>query len=256
MSSAYSNLLKDRLLALSHDVGGALLGLDTSTATTSVCAVGWEPGVVRELSFPAAARPSDTLAETLHEESKRCRLEVSQIRAVVVSIGPGSFTGLRVGLATAKGLALGAGIPLVGISSLRVLAASGGEGCVATAVDARRGDIYCSLYRVDSGGCAEPMIEDAARTPAGFVELVNAVGRDGPIRVVGDAAGMVGDLCADSEITVCSEISPGAAYAIVNVANRLRVRDYDDLGTLSPIYLRLTEAERQLAAKSTGKAEG
>jgi len=152
----------EQLLALSEEVGGPLLALETSGIQAAVCTVAWQPGQVEELELLAAAMPSESLAAAIAAARDAAELELSALKAIVVGLGPGSFTGLRVGLATAKGLAFGAGVPVYGVSSLAVLAASCGPGLVAPILDARLGEVFGALYEVADDGTVRALVEDAA----------------------------------------------------------------------------------------------
>lgn len=241
-------LLKSQLLDLSEYLGGPILGIDSSGPITSLCVVGFESGIVDELEMDAKALPSDTLAETIAERIHQSKRASGDIRAIVVGIGPGSFTGIRVGLATAKGMALAAEIPVYGISSLAVLALSAGSPWVAVCVDARHGEVYSALYYVCSRGTLEPVIEDATRSPTEFHSLVsNAVQQRNinSLSVVGDfAQAFVADGDFAVEVSVKHPTTPKMSTAIRAMAVRLKAKDADCVKTLSPQYMRLTAAER------------
>ena len=113
----------------------------------------------------------------------------SELDALAVTVGPGSFTGLRVGLAAARGLSLACGIPVVGITTLEAVAYAaaaatdddrGSEGCILAAIETKRADVYIQFFAADATPLSKPMAalpdEIAAAAPAGVV------------RVAGDAA--------------------------------------------------------------------
>ena len=240
--------LKSDLLELSRYLDGPILGLDSSGPITSLCCVGLEQGVVDEREMDATALPSDTLAETISSLLRETKTQAENIKAIVVGIGPGSFTGIRVGLATAKGMALGAGIPLYGISSLGVLALSAQEPWVALCSDARHDEVYCALYRIDADGSLDSVVADGTRTQASFFSLIsNAIGEHGigRLRVVGDCAE---SFCAahhfSIEVMGSDFCSPKMALAIRAMGKRLRDKKSDCITTLSPQYMRRTAAER------------
>jgi tRNA threonylcarbamoyladenosine biosynthesis protein TsaB len=110
------------------------------------------------------------------------------LAAIAVALGPGSFTGVRVGLATAKGLGYSLGIPVDGLSSLELLAraASAPPGSlVCAAIEAGRGEVYAARFRVTGEG-VERLSEDAALAPARLIEAL-----DGGVFVAGDGAARV-----------------------------------------------------------------
>ena len=86
------------LLDLSARAGGPLLGIDTSGRLTSLCSVGFESGEVTEQHLPAAVMPSEALADALGKRMQVSGVRVESIKGIVIGVGPGSFTGLRVGL--------------------------------------------------------------------------------------------------------------------------------------------------------------
>ena len=240
--------LHDHLLELSLSLGGPILGIDSSGPTTSLCCVGLRSGLVKEHEMNARALPSDTLAEAIVSELKSTGKEASALRGIVVGIGPGSFTGIRVGLTTAKGMALAAGIPLYGISSLAVLALSADAPWVAVCLDARRNEVYSALYRIDPKGSFEAVIVDATRTLADYRLLLLEAIQSHPVAqltIVGDYADRFdweGD--APVEVTVDSKVIPRMGAAIWGISQRLRNQDNDSVESLSPRYMRLTAAER------------
>lgn len=136
-----------------------VLAIDTST---SVSAVGWveaepaeRPEATRFARFVAPADPghAETLLDRMNAALATGGHALADVGLLVFGRGPGTFTGLRIGLGTAKGLALSCGTPLLGISSLEALAISAGvEGRVAPLIDARRGELYAALYCVRLDG--------------------------------------------------------------------------------------------------------
>lgn len=241
---------KQALLTLSERVGGPLLGIESSSVTSSLCGVGWRPGEVWERTMDSTALPSDVLAETLWERLKETGMEPGALKGVVVGIGPGSFTGIRVGLATAKGLALGAGVPIYGISSLAVLALCGGEGTRAVVVDARQGEVYSALYRVSSEYQLEVLVKDGTRRPEEFareVVLAATPGEPAGVDVVGDAASWeIWETLEGWSGSVQKECVPDVGFSLLALSSRLLQGDSDPVDALSPQYMRLTAAERNL----------
>ena len=129
-----------------------VLGLDTATLHASVAVVG-EEGVIamaEHVASPTASaksggRTSDVLG-AIDEVCRTAGVAPRALDAIAIGAGPGSFTGLRIGMATAKGIAFAAGKPLWAVSSLAALA-HGRPGLVAAVLDARRGEVFVGLYR-------------------------------------------------------------------------------------------------------------
>jgi tRNA threonylcarbamoyladenosine biosynthesis protein TsaB len=137
-----------------------ILGIDTSTLTAGIALLDGET-VLAEARHDGSARTADLLVaiDALFKQAKCGPMELD---AVAVGEGPGSFTGLRIGMATAKGIAFAAGVPLWSVSSLAALAWDGARDPIATermwkipggafvaALDARRGEVFAGCYRAD-----------------------------------------------------------------------------------------------------------
>ncbi|HEY4244752.1 MAG TPA: tRNA (adenosine(37)-N6)-threonylcarbamoyltransferase complex dimerization subunit type 1 TsaB [Kofleriaceae bacterium] len=121
-----------------------VLGIDASTPTTSV-ALADETRILGEGSHAVEARGTDLLV-LVDRVCREAGVAPRELGAVAVGAGPGSFTGLRIGMATAKGIAFAAGIPLWAVSSLGALARASTHPRVVAVLDARRGEVYAGVY--------------------------------------------------------------------------------------------------------------
>jgi len=165
--------------------------------------------------------------------------------AVAVTIGPGSFTGLRIGLSFAKGLAFASGLRIVGVPTLDALAlaAPSWAGTLCAALDARKQEIYAALYRREAGRIVR-LGTPIAVAVAALVEILTP-----PCSLIGDvveAYGSVFGAALGSGVTLLgSDVHPPRAHATARLAAaRLRADPAgDDLVTLTPAYLRPPEAE-------------
>jgi tRNA threonylcarbamoyladenosine biosynthesis protein TsaB len=160
---------------------------------------------------------------------------LASLDLVACDLGPGSYTGLRVGLAAAKGLALAAGLPVAGVSSLDVLAeaAKGLAKVVCPAIDARWDQIYGAVYE-DGRRLGDYLAEK----PAAFVARVPA----GAL-VLGDALEAYGGLFGDV-VRAPRELWDPSPVQVARLGRRLRESGVvQDAATLLPLYLRPTEAE-------------
>lgn len=170
---------------------------------------------------------------------------LAQIEAIVVVSGPGSFTGIRVGLSTAKGLAEGAGIPLIAISRLALLAATSGLPHVLAAVDAGRGEYYVGEYR-NGNNLGESLLSGD--------ETVALAKRPGAGVLVCDES-RADDISASAcaALAICGPVyvqPPDAAEALRFALTRFHARDFDDPETLDANYLRRSDAEVLRAARA------
>lgn len=151
-----------------------------SSGQTAGCAY-LEDGVLKsEYYMNNRLTHSKTLLPMIEEMSKLSEVELSELDAVAVSAGPGSFTGLRIGAATAKGLTLALNIPVVKVSSLKGLAAliPAADALICPIMDARRGEVYCAAYKCVYDGNSfdlQPVIADSAMPIDIFTEKVEKI---------------------------------------------------------------------------------
>ena len=235
-----------------------ILGIDTATSTASVAII--EDGILlAEKIIPRGAgangappnglrsNHAEILLPTIASVLKASGLSLTELSALAVSIGPGSFTGLRVGLSTVKGLAYGSKIPVVGISTLLAHAARATDydGLICVLLDARKKQVYASFFRRSSESL-DRVTEDAVLDVKNVIELVRkhsehclfigdgvAVYEPSLRNVLGDAASFRGEA-----------VGPSAAAAMARLAeNREAHWDQNALLPLTPIYLRSSEAE-------------
>jgi tRNA threonylcarbamoyladenosine biosynthesis protein TsaB len=170
------------------------------------------------------------------------------ITTIVVVNGPGSFTGIRVGVSTAKGLAESANIPIVAVSRLALLAAASGLPHVLAAVDAGRGEYYVGEYRngdrlAELLLTAEETVAFAKQPGAGI--LVCDESRAGDVPVANTSACTVLAICGPIYVQ-----PPDAAEALRFAMSRIRAQAFDDAETLTANYLRRSDAELFLSAKA------
>jgi tRNA threonylcarbamoyladenosine biosynthesis protein TsaB len=235
-----------------------ILALETSTLTTSVALVD-ERGVRAEreaLASPHSEALLPLIDGLLAAEQKA----PSALTAIACGTGPGSFTGLRIGLATAKGLCYALGRPLVAESSLRALAleaeahAPAGALVLATS-DARRGEVYAGLYRLgESGAPPEPLLADDVLEPDVVIARVRALVPDANVWLGGDGPEVAPSLLALGRRVSGARTTPAAAAVGRLARTRLeRAREsgttVDDLAAATPAYLRKTAAEEKFPQK-------
>ena len=194
---------------------------------------------------------SQTLMVMAQDLLKTAGKTAQDVTAVAVAEGPGSFTGVRIGVAAAKGLAWGSNIPCCGVSTLEAMATGLGiwEGYVCPVMDARRNQVYNALFYVNHG-VVERRTEDRAISLAELGEELKKL--DGPIFLVGDGS----DLCYRTLNDIPNWVLPPEykmhqrATGVGLVAlRRLAAGEVCDGATLTPNYLRLSQAERERAER-------
>jgi tRNA threonylcarbamoyladenosine biosynthesis protein TsaB len=132
-----------------------VLGVETSTPQTSV-AVGSEAGILASMIVTRTSGGDEVLAPAIEHLLDLAGVEPRRLGGIAVGVGPGLFTGMRVGIATGRGLAQVLGIPIVGLASLDVLAFGMRytRRLIAAVIDARRGEVFFAFYRPMYGGVA------------------------------------------------------------------------------------------------------
>ncbi len=150
-----------------------ILGIESSTIQVG-CAIGGHEGVLASAHSAKGKRHAENLAPAIEFTCRQAQIELSDIGLVAVDLGPGLFTGLRVGIATAKAIAFALRVPMIGVSSLDLLAFSVRytPRLIVAAIDARRGEIYHASYRQVPGGVqrvSEPTVGSPDELAAALV---------------------------------------------------------------------------------------
>jgi tRNA threonylcarbamoyladenosine biosynthesis protein TsaB len=180
-----------------------------------------------------------------------------QVHAVAVSIGPGSFTGLRVGLGFAKGIAFAGDRGVAGVSTLEALAAAAPSGfaTIATVTDARRGETYLAIFRRSDRHLVR-VCEDLALTPeAAAMRVIGSLGGEGRLLVVGDAAERYPDAFGalrveGLDVASFDEIHPRGGVVALLGERRFARGEADRAERLAPIYVRAATAGPSLRHRS------
>lgn len=227
-----------------------ILALET-TAKAASCAV-LRDGMPLATAWQATGLThSRTLMPMVEDMLKNSEMTLEAIDAIAVAAGPGSFTGLRIGIAAVKGLAWAADKPCIGVSTLEAMAwpLAHVTGTIVCAMDARRQQIYNAIFAADRGELRR-LCPDRAISLAETAEELRSV--SGPITVVGDGW----KLCADflTEEGIACEAAPAhlrlqSAVGVAMAAERLGPEARVSAQELSPVYLRLSQAERERLAR-------
>ena len=170
--------------------------------------------------------------------------------AVAVARGPGSFTGVRIGVATAKGLCWGLDKPAIGVSTLEAMAWLGqcaaGDRVICPVMDARRAQVYNALFEFRNGELIR-LCPDRALAAADLAEELRS--RDRPVFLLGDgwqAASPALDAAGADYVTAPELLLYQSAWGVALAA---RGKEPRDAGELQPVYLRLSQAERERLAR-------
>jgi tRNA threonylcarbamoyladenosine biosynthesis protein TsaB len=209
------------------------VAIETATSSGSV-AVARGDRVLAEATLGEQRRHAEAVLPALESVLAEAGLERRHIEEVVVGAGPGSFTGVRVAAATAKGLAAALSVPLVAYSSLLALAAAAARSDrpVCALFDARRGEVYAGCWRI-SGDRIEPLLAPSV----GPLEAVVAATRSWSPRPLFTGDGEGSDVPAH----------PRAATLLWLAAHHRRDGQVDDAGAWEPLYVRGSSAERGIA---------
>lgn len=235
-------------------IEGPLLALDSSTSIGSA-AVGGADGVHAEVVRNVAGGHSSALLPAADAAMEAAGLKPADLRGIVVAGGPGSFTGLRIAAASAKGMVRALGIPLYAYSGLLAAAASAwaSERAVCALFDARRRDVFAACYRFSAGGGVEVEREPAALSLDSVLESWR--GEEAPV-FVGDGARLHREEL-ERELGVRvgpAHLAQPRASSLIWLATRVPgMGRVEDAARWEPEYLRASGAER-IAAERRGGA--
>lgn len=229
------------------------LAIDSSTKTQTLALTDGATVVARRLSA-VRTNHSPTLLANIDDMLEQAGWAPTDLDLVAVGLGPGTFTGLRVGLATAKGVARGAGADIVGISSLAATArpiSTLFDGTIFALCDARRGELYTASFAARDGS-VNTLTHAEALTPAVVRERVEEV--SGAVVLVGNGLRAHPDLMTWSRADVQAMPQPWDAPSSVSIAllgqAKLAADGPADLASLEPNYVRLSDAEIALAERT------
>ncbi len=147
-------------------------------------------GLLAEYRLMATRSRAERLMPMIEQMMRDIQLAPSELEAVALSLGPGSFTGLRVGVSTAKGLSVALGVSVIGLSSLEVLAAShAAAGCpyfICPILDAKRGEVYAALFQKNGEAGVKRLLADAVMKPDDLCDVLGK--QNDPVLTVGTGA--------------------------------------------------------------------
>jgi tRNA threonylcarbamoyladenosine biosynthesis protein TsaB len=264
-------LFRAELLLAQSRLIGPVLGLETGGPQASLAVA--SHGAVLAVAAPERKAHGETVVGAIDALLREAGVTIKDLAAIAVGIGPGSFTGLRIALSYAKGVALATGCGVVGIPSLDALAlcalclpelASGTTICPI--LDARKGELYAALYRAVENGLEKLSGEFLAKPQdlAGQIELAGQI--DGQVVYLGDGVTSYGDAlrkeaqgpqgASGRKVTVADLSLLRSSAAMIAALGAARVANgrLDSVSSLQPLYVRPSEAE--LKAKRPANAAG
>ena len=229
-----------------------ILMIDTSGPACGV-AVARDGRIICELQLTSGKTHSQRVMPMVDHALEMCEMEIGDIDLFGAVVGPGSFTGVRIGVSTVKALAHAAGKPCVGVDALEALAANatGFDGVVCPILDARAQQVYGAMF--EAGMPPVRLMEDTAEKLTLFLDRVEATGKRALFLGDGVAAfeGMIrerlgGRACFAPAQHRGLRAASACALAMHEAENEERLKD---CMTLLPLYLRAPQAERERAAK-------
>ena len=227
-----------------------ILALDCS-ATAASCAVLEEDKVIASSFVNVKLTHSQTLLPMLENTLASAKLGLTDINAFAINSGPGSFTGIRIGISAVKGLAMPNNLPCAAVSTLYSVACmhKNFSGVVCAAMDARCNQVYNALFRIENGRI-ERLCEDRAVMISEVISELDVMNDN--IIIAGDGASLFGEYAKTKEnVKISSE--PLLYQNAVGVG--VAAKEIFDRGegispkNLTPFYLRLPQAERELKSK-------
>ena len=236
-----------------------ILVIDTSGPACGVAI--WQAGkIVCEMQLTSGRTHSQRVMPMVDTALSLCELTPAEIDIFGAVVGPGSFTGVRIGVSTVKALAQVTGKPCLGVDALEALAANaeGFPGVICPILDARAQQVYGAMF--DGGMPPVRLCEDVAEPLSAFLERVEATGRDALF--LGDGAEAMEEairarLGARAHFAAAQHRGLRAASACALAALRAQNADaLQDCVTLLPLYLRAPQAERERAARLAAQPTG
>lgn len=220
-----------------------ILAVHTTTPRLSV-AIALDGRVIHEKALSPGREHLENLAPVVRDVIGHTKIRLEDVHGFGVAIGPGSFSGIRVGLATVKGIALALGKPVVGVSSLEILAWQGlGEGEVgASVIDARRGEVFAGIYRKSENKAVlmqGPLLIKADL----FRGLLEQINHDSPAICSERAIDSLSANLWDSHETRI--VIPSASACAILAEERFKGGVVEDVHSLAPLYIRRSDAEEK-----------
>ncbi len=230
-----------------------ILAIDTATPCSTVALTNGtrnDGSVIAMLSLSSNVTHSRRLLTSIDHLLSDTGIAKDDISGYAVGLGPGSFTGLRIGMATAKGLAAASGVPLYGVSTLDIIAANCSDTrLICSVLDARKKEVYASFYRCDVAGRPHRVSDIIAVSPEMLADCIEE-----PVLMVGDGLSVYGELWRSAlgdKITIAPAQlwSPSAATLGLLAGEDALAGTSLDVASAVPLYVRASDAELNLQMK-------
>jgi tRNA threonylcarbamoyladenosine biosynthesis protein TsaB len=231
-----------------------ILGITTATPQVGV-AIGGHEGVLGQFEVSRGRRHAETLVPAIQFLCEQTDIQMSEFSAIAVDVGPGLFTGMRVGLAAGKAIAQALRVPMIGISSLDLLAfpLRYADRTIAAVIDARKGEVFYAFYRPVPGGVqrvTEPVVGTVDDLVADLIargQAVICVG-DGALRYRDDIDADI--RCEFAEQFLCF---PSAAPLVQLAHSRALREEWVNTWEIQPLYLRAPDAQINWSTRASAQ---
>ena len=231
-----------------------ILGIETATQQVSV-AIGGHEGVLGMFEVSRGRRHAETLAPAIEFLCRQADIEIAEFGAIAVDVGPGLFTGMRVGLSAGKAIAQALRVPMIGISSLDLLAfpLRYSDRTIAAVIDARKGEVFYAFYRAVPGG-----VQRVTDPRVGSVDdlVADVMARGQNVVCVGDGALRYQDEITTGVRCEFAEqfLSHPSAAPLVQLAHARALREeWVNPWEIQPMYLRAPDAQINWSTREGSK---
>lgn len=218
-----------------------ILGVETATERVSV-AIGGHEGVLALFEVTRGRRHAETLVPAVEFAAEQAGIALDEIGLVAVDVGPGLFTGLRVGLASAKGFAHALRVPMIGTSSLDLLAfpSRHSDRLIVPVIDARRDEVFYAMYRNVPGG-----VQRVGEPQVGSIDelIADLLARSEDALCVGDGARRYREQIVEGfHCEIGGEVHPSASTLVELAHARALREEWVNAWEIEPVYLRAPDA--------------
>jgi tRNA threonylcarbamoyladenosine biosynthesis protein TsaB len=231
-----------------------VLGIETSTPQSSVT-IGSEQGIIGSCLVGRGASHGEFLLPAIDFVMKQANLNYRNLSAVAIGLGPGLYTGMRVGIATGKTIAQALSVPIIGVASLDLLAfdVRYSSKLICPVLDAKRSEVFFAFYRQVPGGIARES-NYMVGSPEKLVGEIES--RGGDVLLIGNGALLYKSRLEDAKKAEFGSIAnafPRATSLVELALPRLFREDFDRLFDVEPFYMRRSDAEINWGKRSSSE---